>query len=70
MGMMPGDEYLAKAAAFSARAECESNPKTRAEFERLSHAYLFLAGQAKRISAIDVTNEPPAPKPIVQSEGR
>jgi hypothetical protein len=40
--MKPGDEYLAKALEFLAKAETENSPLMRAEFENLAAAYLRL----------------------------
>jgi hypothetical protein len=45
-----------------ARAETESDPQIRAEFENLAAAFLRLAEQAKRNSQFDVTYEPPSRK--------
>ena len=59
--MKPGDEYCAKALEFLAKAETESSPLTRAEFENLAAAYLRLAEQAERNAEVDVTYEPPTP---------
>jgi hypothetical protein len=59
--MKPGDEYCAKALEFLAKAETESSPLMRAEFENLGAAYLRLAEQAERNAKVDVTYEPPAP---------
>jgi hypothetical protein len=56
---MAGDEYLSKAAEFSALVECETDPGKRAEFANLSRAYLRLALQAK--GYIDMIYEPPPP---------
>jgi hypothetical protein len=41
--MKPGDEYLAKALEFLAKAETENSPLMSAEFENLAAAYLRLA---------------------------
>jgi hypothetical protein len=60
--MASGEDYILKAAEFRARAEAETNPKARDEFEHLARAYLRLAGQAKRNTETDVTYEPPPPK--------
>jgi hypothetical protein len=58
---MAGDEYLSKAAEFSALVECETDPGKRAEFANLSQAYLRLALQAKGYNHIDMIYEPPPP---------
>lgn len=60
--MASGDDYILKAAEFRARAEVETNPVARGEFEHLALAYLRLAGQAERNIKTDVTYEPPPPK--------
>ena len=53
--MASGEDYIVKAAEFRARAEAETNPKARDEFEHLARAYLRLAGQAKRNTETDIT---------------
>jgi hypothetical protein len=60
--MIAGDEYRDKAVEFRAKAQVESDPKRKAEFEHLARAYLRLAEQAERNSHLDVTYETPATK--------
>jgi hypothetical protein len=60
--MASGEDYVLKAAEFRARAEAETNPTVRNEFEHLARAYLRLAGQANRNNKTDITYEPPPPK--------
>ncbi|MGB9042963.1 MAG: hypothetical protein WCC81_10890 [Pseudolabrys sp.] len=57
--MVPGDKYRARALELLARAEIETDPQIRAEFENLAAAFLRLAEQAERNSLFDVTYEPP-----------
>jgi hypothetical protein len=60
ISLVPGDKYRAKALELLARAETESDPQIRAEFENLAAAFLRLAEQAKRNSQFDLTYEPRA----------
>jgi hypothetical protein len=60
--LVPGDKYRARALELLARAEIETDPQIRAEFENLAAAFLRLAEQAERNSLFDVTYEPPPPK--------
>jgi hypothetical protein len=60
--VVPGDKYRAMALELLARAETESDPQIRAEFENLAASYLRLAEQAEVNSRLDVTYEPPPPK--------
>jgi hypothetical protein len=61
--MTRADEYRVKAESMAALARAESNPFQKAEYERLSLAYLRLADQARRNSQMDVVYEtPPAPR--------
>jgi hypothetical protein len=60
--MASGDDYLVRAAELLAKAERESDPEKRTEFENLGLAFLRLAEQARRNSRTDVTYEPPTPK--------
>ena len=60
--MVPGDKYRARALELLARAEIETDPQIRAEFENLAAAFLRLAEQAKRNSLFDIAYEPPPPK--------
>ena len=58
--MAPGDAYRAWALELLARAEVETDPETRAEFENLAAAFLRLAEQAERNTklVIDVRAAP------------
>jgi len=60
--MASGDDYLFRAAELLAKAECESDPEKRTEFENLAWAFLRLTEQARRNALTDVTYEPPPPK--------
>ena len=60
--MTAGDQYRIKAAEFQARGQAESNLKLRIGFEHLARAYLRLAEQADRNSAMELVYEPPPPK--------
>ena len=57
--MVVGDNYRAKALELLARAETETNPTIRAEFENLAAAYLRLAEQAERNSGLVIDFELP-----------
>jgi hypothetical protein len=59
--MTPADEYRIKAGDLAALARAETNLFGKAEYQRLSQAYLLLAEQADRNSQTDVVYEPPAP---------
>jgi hypothetical protein len=52
--MTPADQYRVKAADMAALASAENNPFSKAEYLRLSRAYLRLAEQAERNSQNDV----------------
>jgi hypothetical protein len=58
--MVVGDNYRAKALELLARAETETNPAIRAEFENLAAAYLRLAEQAERNSGLIIDFELPS----------
>jgi hypothetical protein len=60
--MTAGDDYRGKAIEFRAKAQVESNPKQKAEYEHLARAYLRLAEQAERNSQLDATYETPVIK--------
>ena len=60
--MTAGDDYRGKAVALRAKAQVESDPNQRAEFENLARAYVRLAEQADRNSQLDVTYETPVTK--------
>jgi hypothetical protein len=57
--MASGDGYLIRAAELLAKAEYETDPEKRSEFENLGLAFLRLAEQARRNSQI---YEPPPTK--------
>ncbi len=57
--MTTGDQYRVKAGDFAALARAESDPFAKAEYEKLSLAYLRLADQADRNSEIDVVYATP-----------
>ncbi len=68
--MTPGDQYRARAVEFEAKAKCESNPTTQAEFENLARSYRRLAEQADRNAQPDVVYEPPpSPRPTTDTDG-
>jgi hypothetical protein len=52
--MTPADQYRVKAGDMTALARAETDPFQKAEYERLSLAYLRLANQAERNSQNDV----------------
>lgn len=60
--MTAGDHYRSKAVEFRAKAQVESDPRRKAEFEHLARAYLRLAEQAERNSHLDITYETPTAK--------
>jgi len=69
--MTPADQYRVKAGDLAALAKAEKDPFGKAEYERLSLAYLRLAEQAERNSRTDLVYEaPPAPheQPQVQQQ--
>jgi hypothetical protein len=60
--MTPADAYRVKAGDMTSMARAETDSFQKAEYERLSLAYLRLAEQAERNSQTDVAYEtPPAP---------
>ena len=54
--------YLLRAAELSARAQIETDPADKLEFENLARAYLRLAKQAERNSQTDILYETPPEK--------
>jgi hypothetical protein len=67
--MTPADAYRVKAGDLAAFARAEPDPFQKAEYERLSMAYLRLADQAERNSHTDVVYEtPPAPADQPQAQ--
>jgi hypothetical protein len=52
--MTPADQYRVKAGDMAALARAETDPFQKAEYEKLSLAYLRLADQAERNSQNDV----------------
>jgi hypothetical protein len=61
--MTRADEYRVKAGDLATFARAERNPFQRAEYERLSAAYLRLAEQAERNSHTDVVYQTPPQQP-------
>jgi hypothetical protein len=59
--MTPADMYRVKAGDLAALAKAETDPFGKAEYKRLSLAYLRLADQAERNSRTDVLYETPPP---------
>lgn len=55
------DHYRAKALELFARAETQSDPEAKTNFEGLAQAFVRLAEQADRNVLTDVTYEPPLP---------
>jgi hypothetical protein len=66
--MAAGDQYRARAAELSAKAQWETNPGFKVEYENLALAYLRLADQADRNARTDIVYEPPLPRPQVQQQ--
>jgi hypothetical protein len=60
--MTARDEYLLRAAEFSAMAQVETDRADKVEFENLARAYLRLAEQAKRNSQAGIVSETPLKK--------
>jgi hypothetical protein len=60
--MGPRVAYLLKAAELSAKAQSETDPTDKLEFENLARAYLRLAKQAERNSQTDIVYETPPRK--------
>ena len=60
--MTQREEYLLRAAEFSAWAQSESDAARKVEFENMARAYLRLAEQAKRNSLTDIVYETPLKK--------
>jgi hypothetical protein len=68
--MATGDQYRARAAELTAKAQGELAPAIRLEYEILALAYLRLAGQADRNSRTDVVYEPRPERPEVQQQSK
>jgi hypothetical protein len=66
--MTPADEYRVKAGDLAALARAEKDPFGKAEYERLSRAYLLLAEQAERNSKTDLVYETPPHQPQAQQQ--
>jgi hypothetical protein len=66
--MTPADRYRVKAGELAALARAEKDPFGKAEYVRLSQAYLRLAEQAERNSKTDVVYETPPHQPQVQQQ--
>ena len=60
--MGPRDAYLLRAAELSAKAQTETDPADKLEFENLARAYLRLAKQAERNSQTGIVYETPPEK--------
>jgi hypothetical protein len=58
--MAAGDNYRAKALQLLAKAEVETNPDIRADFENLAAAFMRLAEQAERNAALTIEFELPS----------
>ena len=63
--MSASDEYRAKAAELSARAQKETSAFSKASLENLALSYLRLAEQAEKNATTDVAYETP-PRPAHQ----
>ena len=61
-GMAQREEYLLRAAEFSAWAQAEGDTSRKVEFENMARAYLRLAEQAQRNSLTDIVYETPPKK--------
>jgi hypothetical protein len=69
--MTPADLYRVKAGDLAALAKAETDPLGKAEYERLSQAYLRLAEQADRNSRNDVVwFDPLIEKPTEQPQAQ
>ena len=67
--MTPADAYRVKAGDMASLARAETDPFGKAEYEKLSLAYLRLAEQADRNSQNDVVWEPhPMDRPTAQAQ--
>ena len=66
--MNPADQYRIKAGDLAALAKAEMNPFGKAEYERLSQAYLRLADQADRNARMDLVYETPPQQPQAQQQ--
>jgi hypothetical protein len=62
--MTTGDGYRAKALELLTRADGEIDSQMRSEFENLAAAFLRLAEQAERNTALIIEFELPPRKPI------
>lgn len=60
--MTSREDYFLKAAGLLSKAEAETNPRLRDEFQNLATAYLRLAEQAMRNTRADIVYEQRAPK--------
>lgn len=67
--MTPADAYRVKAGDMASLARAETDPFQKAEYEKLSLAYLRLAEQADRNSQNDVVWDPqPMDRPTAQAQ--
>ena len=60
--IIPRDQYLLRAAEFSAMAQAETDRADKVEFEDSARAYLRLAEQAERNSQAKIIYETPPKK--------
>lgn len=61
-------EYRAKANEFLAKAQRESDPSLRAQYEQLGRSYLRLAEQAERNLKSDIVYETPTRRQAPQQQ--
>ena len=69
--MTSADRYRSLAAQCDAKARHDVDPRIRAEWEHMAHAYRRLAEQAERNAQTDVTYETPPPRaaaPVQQQQ--
>ena len=68
--MTPADRYRSLAAQCEAKARQDVDPRIRAEWEHMAHAYRRLAEQAERNAQTDVTYETPPKRPAAAVQQR
>ncbi len=61
--MTSADHYRSLAAQCDAKGRQDVDPRIRAEWEHMAHAYRRLAEQAERNAQTDVIYETPPPRP-------
>jgi len=69
--MTSADRYRSLAAQCDAKGRQDVDPRIRAEWEHMAHAYRRLAEQAERNAQTDVTYETPPPQlaaPVQQQQ--